>query len=243
MERRVAFISGGAGGIGRAITEKLAGNGFSVAIGYNDSQEKAKSLALDLQCRGVNAIAIKLDLSDLGGIQRAYEQAAAYFGFVDTLVNNAGISLVKPFSDCTNEEIGRVLDVNLRGAMILSRQFSERMVSEGFGRIVNVSSCWGVRGASCEVAYSASKAGLIGFTSALNAELARSGVLVNAVAPGLIKTDMNAGLTEADVNAFLEGVAADRAGEPDEVADAVEFLTRERLYVAGQVISVDGGLL
>ena len=243
MRRRVAFVSGGAKGIGEAIVRKLAACGFSVAVGYNTSASRAESLALELQRGGVNAIATELDVSDPRSIEKAANSAKKYFGFVDTLVCNAGISLVKPFSDCSVEEINRVVAVNLTGTMLLCKAFAGDMTSEGFGRIVNVSSCWGVRGASCEVAYSASKAGVIGFTKSLNAELARSGVLVNAVAPGFINTDMNAHLTAEEVAAFTDGVSLNRVGQPSEVADLVEFLTREKLYVAGETISVDGGLL
>lgn len=241
--RRVAFVSGGAKGIGEAIVRKLAGCGFSVAIGYNASEERAEALALELQRGGVNAIAVKLDLADAASIKEAFSAAKKYFGFVDTLINNAGVSLVKPYFDCSEEEINRTISVNLVGAMLLCKEFVPDMVSAGFGRIVNISSCWGVRGASCEVAYSASKAGVIGFTKALNAELARSGVSVNAVAPGFINTDMNAHLTPEEVADFTDGVAANRIGQPSEVADVVELLTREKLYVAGETISVDGGLL
>lgn len=241
--RRVAFVSGGAKGIGEAIVRKLAECGFSVAIGYNASEERAEALALELQRGGVNAIAVKLDLADAASIKEAFSAAKKYFGFVDTLINNAGVSLVKPYFDCSEEEINRTISVNLVGAMLLCKEFAPDMVSAGFGRIVNISSCWGVRGASCEVAYSASKAGVIGFTKALNAELARSGVSVNAVAPGFINTDMNAYLTAEEVADFTEGVAANRIGQPSEVADVVELLTREKLYVAGETISVDGGLL
>lgn len=241
--RRVAFVSGGAKGIGEAIVRKLAGCGFSVAIGYNESAGRAEALAIELQRGGVNAIAVKLDLEDGKSIKNAASVAKKYFGFVDTLVNNAGISLVKPYFDCSAEEISRIIAVNLTGAMLLSKEFAPDMASEGFGRIVNISSCWGVRGASCEVAYSASKAGIIGFTKALNAELARSGVTVNAVAPGFIATDMNAHLTAEEVADFTDGVAMNRVGQACEVADAVELLTREKLYIAGETISVDGGLL
>ena len=141
MRRRVAFVSGGAKGIGEAIVRKLAACGFSVAVGYNTSASRAESLALELQRGGVNAIATELDVSDPRSIEKAANSAKKYFGFVDTLVCNAGISLVKPFSDCSVEEINRVIAVNLTGTMLLCKEFAGDMTSEGFGRIVNVSSC------------------------------------------------------------------------------------------------------
>ena len=236
-------MTGGAKGIGKAITEKLASVGFSVAVNYNTSEKAAFELVAELQSRGVNALAVQGDVSDYNAVKRMYDECRAYFGFVDTLVNNAGISLIKPLYECTEADFDHVIAVDLKSVFNTCRIFTPDMTSEGFGRIVNVASVWGEYGGSTETLYSAAKAGVIGFTKALNAELAPGGVIVNAVSPGFIDTAMNAELSAADVDAFLESVSVGRVGSPEEVAEAVEFLTREKLYVAGANLSVNGGIL
>lgn len=241
--RRVALVTGGAKGIGKAITEKLASVGFSVAVNYNTSEKAAFELVAELQSRGVNALAVQGDVSDYNAVKRMYDECRAYFGFVDTLVNNAGISLIKPLYECTEADFDHVIAVDLKSVFNTCRIFTPDMTSEGFGRIVNVASVWGEYGGSTETLYSAAKAGVIGFTKALNAELAPGGVIVNAVSPGFIDTAMNAELSAADIDAFLESVSVGRVGSPEEVAEAVEFLTREKLYVAGANLSVNGGIL
>ena len=236
-------MTGGAKGIGKAITEKLASVGFSVAVNYNTSEKAAFELVAELQSRGVNALAVQGDVSDYNAVKRMYDECRAYFGFVDTLVNNAGISLIKPLYECTEADFDHVIAVDLKSVFNTCRIFTPDMTSEGFGRIVNVASVWGEYGGSTETLYSAAKAGVIGFTKALNAELAPGGVIVNAVSPGFIDTAMNAELSAADIDAFLESVSVGRVGSPEEVAEAVEFLTREKLYVAGANLSVNGGIL
>ena len=244
MERkRVALVTGGAKGIGKAIALKLADAGFSLAINYRTSEKEANELVSYLQSRGVNALAIRADVSKRDEVKKMYETCRAYFGFVDTVINNAGVSQYKMFCDCTDEDYDFVMNNNLRSAVNVCSLFSPDMVSNNFGRIVNISSVWGEQGASMEVLYSASKAGVIGLSKALNAELAPSGVIVNAVTPGFIDTDMNAHLSKEDVDAFTQSVSVGRIGKPSEVADVVELLTRRDLYIAGAVIPVNGGLL
>ncbi len=241
-EKRVALVTGGARGIGRATANKLADCGFSVAITYLNSQEQAFELVSKLQSKGVNAMAYKCDLTDYKAVEKLYADCKAYFGNVDTLINNAGVSLIKPLYECTPTDFDAMMNANLRTVFNTTRVFSPDMVSEQFGRIVNVSSVWGEYGGSTETLYSAAKAGVIGFTKATNAELALSNVIVNCVSPGMIDTDMNAHLSEADKQAFLASTALGRVGKPSEVADVIELLTREELYVAGADIPVNGGI-
>lgn len=243
LRRRTALVTGAARGIGRAVAEKLAESGFSVAVNYNTSEREALQLVEKLQSRGINSIAVQADVSDYREVMRLYAQCHAYFGFIDTLVNNAGICSSKILCDCTPADYERTLNINLRSVFNTCRLFSPDMVSEGFGRIVNIASVWGERGASAETLYSTSKAGIIGFTKALNAELAPSNVIVNCVSPGFIDTAMNASLSPGEVEEFLSGVSLGRAGTAEEVADAVELLTREKLYIAGADIPVNGGML
>lgn len=243
MERkRTALVTGGAKGIGKAIVKKLASCGFSVAVHYNKSEDKATTLVDELQRSGVNAIAVQADLSDYAQTEKLYQLVKAHFGFVDTLINNAGVSLIKPLYECTSKDFDDVINANLRSVFNCCRIFSPDMVSETFGRIVNIASVWGEYGASTETIYSASKAGVIGFSKALNAELALNGVIVNCVSPGFIDTDMNAHLSNEERDAFLESVSLARAGKAEEVADVVELLTRKDLYIAGADIPVNGGI-
>lgn len=243
MERkRTALVTGGAKGIGKAIVKKLASCGFSVAVHYNKSEDKATALVDELQRSGVNAIAVQADLSDYAQTEKLYQLVKAHFGFVDTLINNAGVSLIKPLYECTSKDFDDVINANLRSVFNCCRIFSPDMVSETFGRIVNIASVWGEYGASTETIYSASKAGVIGFSKALNAELALNGVIVNCVSPGFIDTDMNAHLSNEERDAFLESVSLARAGKAEEVADVVELLTRKDLYIAGADIPVNGGI-
>lgn len=243
QRKRTALITGGAKGIGKAIAEKLASCGFSVAVNYKTSGEEARALIKNLQERGVNCVAVQADVSDFRAVEELYAYCRKCLGFVDTVVNNAGVSLLKPLYDCGAADFDYVMDANLRSVFNVCRVFSPDMVSEGFGRIVNIASVWGELGASTETVYSASKAGVIGFTKALNAELAPSGVIVNSVSPGLIATAMNAGLSAAELNDFTSGVSVGRAGAPSEIADVVELLTREATYIAGADIPVNGGLI
>ena len=243
QRKRTALITGGARGIGKAIAEKLASCGFAIAINYKTSEAEACELIKSLQSRGVNCIAVQADVSDFRAVEEMYAYCRKCLGFVDTVINNAGVSLLKPLYDCDVADYDYVMNANLRSVFNVCRVFSPDMVSEGFGRIVNIASVWGELGASTETVYSASKAGVIGFTKALNAELAPSGVIVNSVSPGLIDTAMNAGLSADELNDFTSGVSVGRAGTPSEIADFVEFLTRESIYVAGADIPVNGGMI
>ena len=163
------------------------------------------------------------------------------FGHIDVLVNNAGISLIKPFLDTSYEEWLRVIDVDLTGVFNVTRAVAPSMVSRKSGAVINVSSVWGVHGASCEVAYSAAKAGVIGFTKALAKELGPSGITVNAVAPGVIDSPMNsAHLSSEELSALAEDTTLGRLGQPHEVAKAVRALA-ENCFITGQVLGVDGG--
>lgn len=233
------LITGGARGIGRAITRAFAAAGYATAITYCASENEAKKLHEEFGTE-----IYRCDFRDpaaLGDLIRAIR--ADFPSGVDVLVNNAGISARKMIQDVTAEEWKDMLNVHLTAPFFLSREFASDMIRRGKGRIVNISSVWGKLGASCEVPYSAVKAGVIGMTKAMAKELAPSGVLVNCVCPGAVETDMNADLTAEERDSFSEEVPLGRFGTPEEVARAVFFLAGEDAgYITGQAISVDGGL-
>lgn len=228
------LITGGSRGIGRACVERFAADGHEVFFFYYHQHEAAKALS-----DATGAIACCVDVKDSTAVQKAI----AEIGDVDVLVNNAGVCQFKLLSDVTDEEWHRMLDTHLSGAFHTARAVIPAMVRKQFGRIVNVGSMWGKTGASCEVPYSAAKAGLRGMTMALAKELGPSGITVNCVEPGLIMTDMNATLSEADVAAICEETPVGRAGQPAEVADLIAFLCqKESSFITGQCIGIDGGL-
>lgn len=239
---RTAFVTGGAGGIGGSICRTLSQEGYRVAIGYRTGKDRARTLADELCANGGRAIAVACDVTSYQAICAAKKQIGQIFGRVDTVVNNAGSAAYRMFGDETAESIANTVAVDLTGAIFVCRAFAPDMVGDMFGRIVNISSVWGVCGAAMEAVYSAAKAGTIGFTKALAAELAPSGITVNAVSPGFIDTTMNARFTLAERDAVLDEIPACRFGAPDDVACAVRFLASEEAgYVTGQNIVVAGG--
>ena len=232
------LISGGSRGIGRALTEAFSQNGDKVAFIYKSNHEAAKTVA-----DTTGAVAICADVSCPDDVRRAVREAElALGGTVEVLVNNAGISLICVMQDVTDDAWREILDTNLSGAFYLSREVLPGMISKKNGRIIHIGSMWGKVGASCEVAYSAAKAGLRGLTLSMAKELGPSGITVNCVEPGVIQTEMNARLG-ADVLASLaEETPMGRLGTPEDVASAVLFLASESAsFVTGQMLSVDGG--
>ena len=236
---RNILISGGSRGIGRALVEAFCANGDRVAFLYRSRDEEAAQVAA-----ATGAVAIKADVSDPMEVCRAITEAeAALGGSIDVLVNNAAVSWIGQMQDMTDEEWRNILDTNLSGAFYLSRGVVSGMVRGHYGRIVSIGSMWGKVGASCEVAYSATKAGLRGLTMAMAKEFGPSGITVNCVEPGFIATEMNAAIDEASKQALCDETPLGRMGTPAEVAAAVVFLASDAAgFITGQVLGVDGGL-
>ncbi len=239
--KKVAFVTGASGGIGSAVARQLAKDGFSVAIGFNSNEAEANALSAELKGMGHDAIAVACDISQQAEITAAVSLINKELGCIELLVNNAGIADIRLFTDNSFEDIRTMINTDLIGAMELSRQVLPDMIRSKHGCIINISSVWGEKGASCEVAYSAAKAGLIGFTKALAREEGPSGIRVNCVSCGFIDTKMNAELCEQDKQSVIDEIPSSRIGTPQDIADAVSFLASEKSdYINGQVIRVDG---
>ena len=236
---KVAFITGASGGIGSAVAKRFAEAGYAVVLQYRTNREAVECLIKSFPAE-TTYLCIACDLTDSAAIHAMVADIHRRIGSVSVLVNCAGIALKqKLFSDTTDEEYDRCFSANVRSMMVLTRLLSDDLRSN-HGSVVNISSMWGVTGASCEVLYSASKAAVIGFTKALAKELAPSDVTVNAVAPGLIQTAMNKHLSSDELSAFCRETPLNRLGTPEDVADAVFYLAGAR-FVTGQVLCCDGG--
>ena len=231
------LITGGSRGIGAACVRAFAANGHSVAFLYHTQTVAAKALAKE-----TGAVALQADISDAAQAQEAVARAIEVLGGIDVLVNNAGIAQIKLFTEITDGEWRRMIDTNLGGAFYVTRAAAKEMIRQQGGRIVNVGSMWGKVGASCEVHYSAAKAGLRGMTQALAKELGPSHVTVNCVEPGVIETEMNAALDEQTKRALADETPLCRMGRAEEVANAVLFLASDQAsFITGQILGVDGG--
>ena len=235
---RNVLITGASRGIGAACAREFAENGDRVFINYNSSKDAAEKIAAE-----TGAILIKADVSNYDEVKRMREIIGGC-GRLDVLVNNAGISQIKMFTDITESDWDNMFSVNVKGMYLVTRAFVDDMIAAKSGKIINVSSMWGVTGGSCEVHYSASKAAVIGFTKALAKELGPSGINVNCVAPGVIETDMNAHLSSDDLEALKNETPLMKIGTPEDVAKTVFFLaSRNADFITGQVLNVDGGMV
>ena len=243
MNNKVALVTGGARGIGRAICRSLANDGFKIAINYNNSEKDAQSLKVELS-QITDAEIFKCDVSDADAVREMFSEISQKLGSVNVLVNNAGVAEQVLFTDITDEMWQRMINTNLSSAFYCSREALKNMINEKNGVIINIASMWGEVGASMEVHYSTAKAGLIGMTKALAKEVGLSGVRVNAISPGVVLTDMMNTFSEEDKEALKEETPLNALGTPEDIADAVSFLVNDKAkFITGQVLSVNGGFV
>jgi 3-oxoacyl-[acyl-carrier protein] reductase len=244
FNEQTILITGASRGIGAAVAQRFAKVRMNVVIHYNQAHEAANEVARGCLMHGAKVLTISADIRSKEQILRMYEKLIKHDMLPDILVNNAGISHFGLLSDVTEEQWEEVMNVNLKGTFLTTQIFMERMVKQKYGRIINVSSIWGISGASCEVVYSTAKGGVNAFTKALAKELAPSNVTVNAVAPGAVDTAMLNNLAAAEIAALQQDIPAGRFALPDEIASLVYFLALpESSYITGQIISPNGGWL
>lgn len=243
---RTAVITGASGGIGTAIALAFAGEGCNVVLQYNKGKYKAEALAEKIQKEyGVIALPVQADISSSQSVKSFFDEVEAKLSNVDVLVNNAGIAQQKLFTDITDEDWHRMIGTNLDGVFYCSREVLNRfMIKNHSGVILNISSMWGQAGASCEVHYSAAKAGVIGLTKALAKEVGLSNIRVNCIAPGVVMTDMMKSFDEQTINELKEETPLNMLGQPEDIAQTAVFLCSDKAnFITGQVLGVNGGFI
>ena len=236
IENKVAIVTGGSKGIGASIVKKLAQNGYIVVLNYNKSEKEAK----EIENKFDNVYTYKADISKYDEVKALVDFTINKLKKIDLLINNAGIDLIKTINDTKIEEFDKVLKTNLYSAFYTSKEVSKYMINNKSGKIINISSIWGIIGASCEMTYSVSKAGLDAMTKSLAKELGPSNIQVNSIAPGIIDTDMNKFLTKEEKEQIISEIPLEHIGNVEDVADCVLFLANAE-YITGQVIQVNGG--
>ena len=241
---KTALVTGSSRGIGRAVARELDHQGWAVGINYLHREDKAQELVEELTAAGCQAAAFQADVANGAAVASMVKELGETFSPVELVVNNAGVAGQSLFQDISDEMWNRYLAVNLGGARNTIKAALPHMISEKRGCIVNISSIWGQRGASCEVAYACTKAGIIALTRSLAMELAPSGIRVNCVAPGVINTDMVQVLGQETLDELAKETPLGRLGTPEDIAYAVSFFASERAgFITGQVLTADGGFI
>ncbi len=237
---KTALITGGTRGIGKAIALAFLQRGYEVVLNYNENQQAALATQEEFNMLGFCPILLRADVSDEEQVKTMFNEFFSIYDRLDVLVNNAGVSVIKVIQDTTLSDWNKIFDVNVKGAFLCSKQVVNKMIFSGGGSIINIASIWGEVGASCEVAYSASKGALISFTKALAKELAPSLVRVNCISPGVIATDMNSHLSGEEMEELISAIPMGRVGMPSDVGEACAYLAGSE-YITGEILSVGGG--
>ncbi|MBQ8263988.1 MAG: SDR family oxidoreductase [Oscillospiraceae bacterium] len=241
---KVALITGASRGIGRAIARRMAKEGYAICINYIEREDKALELKAELEAQGHRAMVYRADVANRTEVEAMVAAVKAELGPISLLVSNAGVAGQCLFQDVKDEMWDRYFDVNVRGAFNCAQAVLPDMIHEKAGNIVTISSMWGLRGASCEVVYSATKAALIGLSKSLAMELAPSGIRVNCVAPGVVDTDMLSALPRDVMDSLADMTPMGRLGKPEDIAGAVAFFaSAESSFITGQVLTADGGFI
>ena len=241
MSRKTVLVTGASRGIGKAIAIKFARKGYNVVISCIRNEDRLMQTKKEIENYQVPCLAYMGDMGDMDCCKELFAKIKKQFGGIDVLVNNAGVSYIGLLQDMSSEDWDKILHMNLTSVFNCCKLAIPYMVHQKQGKIINISSVWGVAGASCEAAYSATKGGINAFTQALAKELAPSNIQVNAIACGAIDTEMNAFLSEEDRQALTDEIPSGRFGRPEEVAELVLDLSENHHYMTGQIIRLDGG--
>lgn len=234
---KTVLVTGASRGIGRCMAINLSKNGYTVIANFNKSEEQALELKKEY-----NIDIFKADVTKRDEVNKMVKYCLDKYGKIDVLINNAGISQIKLFTEITDEDWENIINTNLTSVFIVSQEVTKNMIQSKSGCIINISSMWGEVGASCETHYSASKAGVNGLTKAMAKELGLSNIRVNAIAPGVIDTDMNKNLSDETINMLKEEIPLNKIGKPEDIYKCVEWLIEDN-YTTGQIISINGGMV
>ncbi len=240
---KVVLITGSSRGIGKSIATLFAKNNFKVVINCKSDTDSLKSLEKQLLKINKNILAIKCDVSIYSDVTNMFNSIISTFGTIDVVINNAGISHIGLFTDSNISNWDTLINTNIKGVLNTCHIFTPHMIKQKSGHIINISSIWGISGASCEVIYSMTKSAINGFSKALGKELAPSNIFVNSIACGLIDTNMNNSLSSSDINNFVNDIPLNKIGTPNDIANFCLFLSTQNTYMVSQVITIDGGYL
>lgn len=239
-ENKVVLVTGGSRGIGASLVKFLATKGYQVILNYNKSEEEAKKIQIELQKQNIKIDIIKANVANKLEVSKLVKYIIERYNKIDVLINNAGISQEKPFLDLTDDDWEHIMNINLNSVYFCSKEVLPYMLKRKEGCIINISSIWGETGASCEVAYSTTKAAINGFTKALAKEMGPSNIRTNSIAPGIIDTDMNKNLKEEDITKIKEEIPLNKIGVPEDIAKCAKWLIEDN-YTTGQIININGG--